>query len=197
MSDCICPICHDEIDVAKTGRVEMSCNHSFHFKCLSSWFSKDQSEPCPMCRKEASELEGLAHPTDEEVLDALNRGWKNGWKDCGEYHDELNKKAKEPEVSLSREILHKLLRSLGGIGLMRKTEDYLYDRDWLDITKRDLRLICAANGASVISDEEWDKVVAERNKSRAESDAAYYAEQCVMEYWDPPDDEGWHLQIAV
>ena len=192
MSECTCAICYDTIDVI-TGRVEMSCKHSFHFKCLSSWFSKERSEPCPLCRKQASELEGLAYPTDEEVSAA----WNRGWNERSEYQDELNEKAKEPEISLTRNSFHKVLRSLGGIGLMRKMEDYLYDRDWLDITKRELRLICAANGASVISDEEWDKLVAKDKKERAEHDAAYYAEKHELEYWDPPNDEGWYLRITL
>ena len=63
-----CPICYEAIDVLKTGRVEMSCQHTFHFKCLTSWFSSQEVGTCPMCRKEATELEdfGPSVSDDEE-----------------------------------------------------------------------------------------------------------------------------------
>ena len=54
-----CPICYDELGVA---RATMSCNHSFHFRCLSNWFVTQDKGSCPMCRKSAHELEDLARP---------------------------------------------------------------------------------------------------------------------------------------
>jgi len=57
-----CAICHDAI-TKSTGKIELSCSHSFHINCLTNWF-KTQSEQyidqsCPCCRHEATE--------DEEV----------------------------------------------------------------------------------------------------------------------------------
>jgi hypothetical protein len=54
-----CPICYDELGVA---RATMSCNHAFHFRCLSNWFVTQDKGSCPMCRKKADELEDLARP---------------------------------------------------------------------------------------------------------------------------------------
>jgi len=52
-----CSVCYNEISAA-TGKVELSCAHTFHFSCLTSWFSKCQS--CPLCRHEANEFETMA-----------------------------------------------------------------------------------------------------------------------------------------
>lgn len=57
-----CAICYDAITKA-TGKIDLSCSHTFHIRCLTSWF-KSQSEnylyqSCPCCRHEANE--------DEEV----------------------------------------------------------------------------------------------------------------------------------
>ena len=57
-----CAICYNKI-TKSTGKIELSCSHSFHINCLTNWF-KSQSEQyidqtCPCCRHEATE--------DEEV----------------------------------------------------------------------------------------------------------------------------------
>lgn len=52
-----CPICFDDICVATTGCVEMSCSHKFHLKCIGKWLNKNST--CPMCRNTPSELETL------------------------------------------------------------------------------------------------------------------------------------------
>jgi hypothetical protein len=55
---CECAICFDEITKA-TGEVKLSCSHSFHFSCISSWFLKQDKGTCPCCRKEMGEKEDL------------------------------------------------------------------------------------------------------------------------------------------
>ena len=49
-----CPICYEEITKA-SGRTETSCGHTFHPKCIYTWYTKDTR--CPCCRKEAAETE--------------------------------------------------------------------------------------------------------------------------------------------
>ena len=65
-----CAICFDDI-TQMTGRVELSCSHSFHYMCLTNWFgnqmSKDIEESCPCCRHVANTHERLP---DMEGLDA-------------------------------------------------------------------------------------------------------------------------------
>ena len=66
---CSCAICFDDITKA-TGRVELSCSHSFHYGCLTNWFgnqmSKDIEESCPCCRHVANEHERLPDMEDLE-----------------------------------------------------------------------------------------------------------------------------------
>lgn len=62
-----CPICFETINVTVTGRTTLSCGHSFHFRCLATWFVMNQDDPssCPYCRKLVGYLEDL--PTPEEA----------------------------------------------------------------------------------------------------------------------------------
>jgi BRCA1-associated protein len=41
-----CPVCLERMDATVSGVLTLTCNHSFHCKCLSRW--KDSS--CPVCR---------------------------------------------------------------------------------------------------------------------------------------------------
>lgn len=58
-----CSVCYNDISAA-TGKVELSCAHTFHFSCLTSWFSKSQS--CPLCRHAANEFETMAAAAEQE-----------------------------------------------------------------------------------------------------------------------------------
>jgi hypothetical protein len=65
-----CPICFDTI-TSSTGSVTTSCGHTFHFKCLNTWYYKqiqneDAKESCPCCRKEPGEYEIASVVTEEE-----------------------------------------------------------------------------------------------------------------------------------
>jgi hypothetical protein len=69
-----CSICYDEITQA-TGKVELSCSHSFHFSCLTSWFKtqtgNELTQSCPCCRHESNEHEKMAteRPVEDEDED--------------------------------------------------------------------------------------------------------------------------------
>jgi hypothetical protein len=61
-----CPICFTDVDRATTGEVHLVCGHTFHFRCLASWFiSQIGDSTCPCCRNKASHYEDL--PTNQEV----------------------------------------------------------------------------------------------------------------------------------
>lgn len=55
-----CSICFDEITKA-TGSTTLSCEHSFHFRCIVNWFDKqitdDLDQTCPCCRGGGSEMD--------------------------------------------------------------------------------------------------------------------------------------------
>jgi hypothetical protein len=53
-----CSICFENI-TRETGKAELSCSHTFHLKCLSNWFTKNEN--CPYCRHEANEMEKMGH----------------------------------------------------------------------------------------------------------------------------------------
>lgn len=66
-----CSICYDAITAA-TGKVDLSCSHTFHFSCLTTWFTaqqdKELSQSCPCCRHESNEHEKMpaAATADDE-----------------------------------------------------------------------------------------------------------------------------------
>ena len=55
-----CSICQDDI-TKETGSTTLSCEHTFHFRCISTWFvkqfMKDLPETCPCCRSEGNEMD--------------------------------------------------------------------------------------------------------------------------------------------
>ena len=57
-----CPICYDDIN-GSTGKAELSCSHSFHIRCLTTWFDRQNTnntkQSCPCCRHESNEYEGI------------------------------------------------------------------------------------------------------------------------------------------
>ena len=69
--DC-CAICQDELG---TARITTSCNHAYHLRCLSEWYAKQEKGSCPLCRKEAAEIDDVARPAaiidDEDYEDEL------------------------------------------------------------------------------------------------------------------------------
>lgn len=77
MAEEICSICCEGLEAGK-GRVEMSCGHSHHFKCLTSWFINQPKSSCPLCRAFATEMEDFdptyfsLPPADGESGDANN-----------------------------------------------------------------------------------------------------------------------------
>lgn len=53
-----CSICYDHITQA-TGKVELSCSHTFHLSCIVKWLCLCQVENCPYCRQETSTHEKI------------------------------------------------------------------------------------------------------------------------------------------
>jgi hypothetical protein len=64
-----CSICYEAITGA-TGKVELSCSHTFHFSCLTKWFgsqhASSQAESCPCCRHQSNAFEKLTTLEEEE-----------------------------------------------------------------------------------------------------------------------------------
>ena len=84
-----CSICMDEIN-KQTGIVTLSCEHSFHFRCIDSWFTKqiwdDLDQTCPCCRNGGGEMdrcEVQAVEEDEEDDD-------ESYEDEGDEEEEVD-----------------------------------------------------------------------------------------------------------
>ena len=58
----VCAICYSPITPA-TGKLELSCSHSFHINCLTKWFvtlnMTQRTQACPYCRHESNEHEAI------------------------------------------------------------------------------------------------------------------------------------------
>ena len=112
MSDC--SICQDAVDAKTTGRVEMTCAHVFHFKCLASWFSKKNESTCPLCRQKPKELEDLAHKHASPVDVSFWRAQalvREGGAARG-----------DGAIYISRLVIDCVIRSRGGFGVNAAVE---------------------------------------------------------------------------
>jgi len=89
-----CSICFENV-TKETGKAELSCSHTFHLKCLSHWFTKNEN--CPCCRHEANETEKMVpmnNKDDETVYDD---------ESDGDYDDRDDEDEREPsEIEASR-----------------------------------------------------------------------------------------------
>ncbi len=80
----------------ETGLVTLSCQHSFHFRCIDSWFGKqicdDQPQTCPCCRSEGSHLdrcETVEMEDDEEDDEDYNEEDVESQSIDSEFPDDL------------------------------------------------------------------------------------------------------------
>ena len=135
-----CSICLDTVDPKTTGRVEMTCNHVFHFKCLSSWFSKQDESSCPMCRKKPTEFEDFSKEEDE-----------------GKEDDE---EEEESALYLSRMAMDAIIRHKGGIGVIADVEAEVgFDEmGYATITRSEFERITHRLGCTPFSDGHWNQL---------------------------------------
>lgn len=142
MSACECSVCYDTIE---TARVVLSCNHVYHFYCISKWFCEQEKSSCPMCRKEMEPIDDL--PPSE---------YHEEGSDDDDEDDEDDEDEEEDELEISRADLDTLLRSLGGIGITAAMGQRLfYEDEPAGLTEVEFNTICMANGARIPSSQEW------------------------------------------
>lgn len=112
-----CSICYEAINAA-SGKVEMAgCTHSFHFRCISSWFMRQEGpESCPCCRHEPDELGCLPPvPEDEDEEE----------EDEVEEEDEEDEEEDEEEVDIMVEASRERAEQKYSILRATLTEDQL------------------------------------------------------------------------
>lgn len=92
----VCAICYSEITPA-TGKVELSCSHSFHINCLTTWFvtlnMTQRTQNCPYCRHESSELETI--PTNISNQDDIYKEYENIYSDIENIHSVIEGELRE------------------------------------------------------------------------------------------------------
>lgn len=55
-ADTVCSICQDNIGTNEMGRKLNHCGHTFHIRCIDTWFSRNVH--CPICRHDIRETGG-------------------------------------------------------------------------------------------------------------------------------------------
>lgn len=67
-----CAICFDSI-TKQTGCTTLSCDHSFHFRCITNWFGQQVcnalDQTCPCCRGKGSDLDRCSVVEEDEYED--------------------------------------------------------------------------------------------------------------------------------
>jgi hypothetical protein len=152
-----CPICYEAIEVTTTGRVEMSCRHAFHFKCLTTWFSSQEKGTCPMCRKEASELEDFGAAVSEDEDD-----------DDEDDEDDEDEELLDPQgggfIRVARDSMNTLITVQGGNNLVIIEEDdapTFDDHDYAIICRMEFEYIIGLHGGRAFTDEQWATIMAD------------------------------------
>jgi len=158
-----------------------------------------------MCRKEMSELEDLAPIADEEdEMDEED-------EEDEEEEDEDASMSDEATMFFVRDELDELLRSLGGVGVtatMGFFQSFPEDEELAPVatlSRTEIDFICAGNGASIISDEEWNRRYLAQRQRLDEEDGEYGEDEEGSEdsesfaplsvTWLLMDDGSWVRQI--
>lgn len=89
-----CSICLDTLEGSDTSvgpaerrMIQTSCNHAFHYLCLSKWLSQNEDGRCPFCRGDL--LNSNDSPLDERFLDDANESGTWSLYNDQPFHDEL------------------------------------------------------------------------------------------------------------
>ena len=164
MSDC--SICYDAVidfpAPEATGSHRSSCGHLFHPKCIAKWHLRQEGSTCPMCRKEAVEMEDCAPEEEDEdeedeededdeedvrVLDILARA------DAGEFDG-------GGLIRVSRASLEYILRDFGGVGMTAGVEAEVEINEFNEVVieRFELARILQEQGGTPLSDAQWSQL---------------------------------------
>lgn len=98
-----CSICFDAL-TNETGSTTLSCQHTFHFRCIVNWFDKQIGESleqtCPCCRGKGSEMDRCEvkewnNDDDEEEDDEDYEEDEEGEEDTNSILDEIPDDARD------------------------------------------------------------------------------------------------------
>lgn len=147
-----CPICYDDIN-AQTGVVTTSCGHSYHFSCISHWYTKQEVASCPCCRKEPGEKEKLPEIQyeDEENSD-----------------DEEEEEEEFEEVEFTRAELHAFLQARGGS--LSDALALAVCEVVCGLTFTELNFLMLGNCGRALTQDEWNELLQAQDEDEEESD---------------------------
>ena len=145
-----CSICYDPVidfpapeGLEATGSHRSSCGHLFHPKCISKWHLRQEESTCPMCRKEATELEDCA-PEESEAEEEEDE----------EYYYVGG------VIRLSRAGLEFILRTAGGVGVTAGVEAEIQFDEFNEVVieRSELGHILQEQGGTPLSDAQWTQL---------------------------------------
>lgn len=137
-----CPICYEAI-TAETGVVTTSCNHSYHFSCISGWYIKQEKGTCPCCRKEMSEKEDFP-----DVPDGSSSSASSSYDSDEE---------EEYQVEFTRRQLEDFIHAHGG-HLTEQMSDAICAVVG-DFTQTELNSLLVGNTGQTLTEEEWNDLL--------------------------------------
>jgi hypothetical protein len=132
-----CSICYEAI-TESTGKIQLSCSHSFHIRCGVTWLSglaqKFGEETCPMCRHKSTSLEEIP----KHILVTYNF------------------------AAGTREEIHTLLKRFGGRGIsnilwnsLRSNTKIAHETN-LVMDRSELAMLMSTNGCKKeVTDDQW------------------------------------------
>lgn len=197
-SDCECSICCDDITV-ETGSVKLGgCAHSYHFRCITSWFASQEVSTCPLCRKEMTDLADFAPPAEDESDD----------ESYDEDDEDEEGEIDEEFIRISRASLDALVATHGGPHGCSEDEMPTFDNDGYTIICRfELDILLQITGGRFLNDDQWASMMEEfpmpapvaSSAPAAEAEEADAAEEEAAEAEPapaalPPLSITWHLQ---
>ena len=188
-----CSICYDAVidhpapeGSEATGSYRSSCGHLFHPKCIAKWHVRQENSTCPMCRKEAVEMEDCAVAPESE----------------SEEEDEDDDEEDEEEeygggvIRLSRASLEYILRDFGGVGMTAGVEAEVEINEFNEVVieRFELERILQEQGGTPLSDAQWTQLVsvyppAEYNDYEVVAGAMAMVAQPQLTFAPSADDE--------
>ena len=148
MSDC--SICYDPVidfpAPEATGSHRSSCGHLFHPKCIAKWHLRQDHSTCPMCRKEAVEMEDCAPESESEEEEEDEEDEED---EAGAYVGGT--------IRMTRAGMDNLLYSEGATGVTPGVEEEMAfdEHGEAIITRYDFNRILREQGIGPFSDARW------------------------------------------
>ena len=139
-----CPICYEAI-TADTGIVTTSCNHSYHFSCISGWYIKQDKGTCPCCRKEMNK--------EEDFSDILYDGEESQNDEDSQFEEE----SQYDEVEFTRRELQDFIEARGG-HLTSQMSDAICEVIGA-FTQTELNSLLIGNTGKVLTEQDWNELL--------------------------------------